>query len=211
MGGEKSGVLGLGRPGADDDDGVRSIGDDPRPIGIDDPIPLDAGRKITKVDRDWDQLNLTPAFDTVSGTTLADVGQALASLDEWGQGGGRVWNDAVPIGTSPTVTVQLRSDIVFRLISWDGYSSASTAAKAEWDRMIDKLKAHEMRHVQNFLDIANQLAKDLIGKDIDRLVGMVNATGPRIKRAQDQLDTETHHGKKKNVPFGDVFLDTSIP
>ena len=210
MGGEKAGVLGLGRSGGDDD-GVRSIGDLPGPTGFDDPIPLDAGRKITQVDRDWDPLNLSPAFDTVSGTTLADVGQALAGLDEWGQGGGRVWNDAVPIGTSPTVTVQLRSDITFRLISWDNYSSASAAAKAEWDRMIDKLKAHEMRHVQNFLDIANQLAKDLIGKDIDRLVRMVNATGPRIKRAQDQLDTLTNHGKKKNVPFGDVFLDTSIP
>jgi hypothetical protein len=210
VGGEKAGVLGLGRLGADDD-GVRSIGDLPGPSGVDDPVPLDTARIITKVDRDWDPLNLTPAFDTVSGTTLADVGQALASLDEWGQGGGRVWNDAVPIGTSATVTVQLRSDIIFRLISWDGYPSASAAAKAEWDRMIEKLKAHEMRHVQNFLDVANQLAKDLIGKDIDRLVKMVNATGPVIKGAQDQLDTVTHHGKKKNVPFGDVFLDTSIP
>jgi Bacterial protein of unknown function (DUF922) len=210
VGGEKSGVLGLGRPG-EDDDGVRSIGDLPGPTGVDDPIPLGTGRIITKVDRDWDPLNLTPAFDTVSGTTLADVGQALASLKEWGEGGGRVWNDAVPIDTSPTVTVQLRSNIVFRLISWDGYSGASAAAKAEWDRMIDKLKAHEMRHVQNFLDIANQLAKDLIGKDIDRLGRMVDATGPRIKRAQDQLDAQTNHGKKKNVPFGDVFLDTSIP
>ena len=211
MGGEKSGVLGLGRQRGDDDDGVRSIGDDPGPVGIDDPIPLNSGRTIIKVDRDWDPLNLSPAFDTVSGTTLADVGRALASLKEWGEGGGRVWNDAVPIGTSPTVTVQLRSDIVFRLITWDGYSSASAAAKAEWDRMIDKLKAHEMQHVQNFLDVANQLAKDLIGKDIDRLVRLVNATGPSIKRAQDQLDTLTDHGKKKNVPFGDVFLDTTIP
>ena len=209
MGGEKSGVLGLGRPS--DNDGVRSIGDLPGPTGVDDPIPLNAGRIITKVDRDWDPLNLSPSFDTVSGTTLADVGQALASLNEWGEGGGTVSNDPVPVDTSPTVTVQLRADIVFRLISWDGYSSASTAAKAEWDRMIDKLKAHEMRHVQNLLEIGNQLAKDLIGKDIDRLVGMVNATGPRIKRAQDQLDAQTNHGKKKNVPFGDVFLDTSIP
>jgi hypothetical protein len=210
MGGEKSGVLGLGRPG-EDDDGVRSIGDAPGPTGVDDPIPLDSARIITKVDKDWDGLTPTPDFDTVSGTTLADLDQALRSLKEWGQGGGRVWNDAVPIGTSPTVTVQLRSNVIFRLISWDGYSNASAAAKAEWDRMIDKLKAHEMRHVQNFLDIANQLAKDLIGKDIDKLVGMVNATGPRIKRAQDQLDAETSHGKKKNVPFGDVFLNTSIP
>lgn len=210
MGGENTGILGLRRSSADDE-GVRSIGDAPGPTGIDDPIPLDTPRIIASVDKDWDGLTPTPDFDTVSGTTLADVGQALGKLDEWGQGGGRVWNDGFPVGTSTNLTAHLHAAIVFRILSWDDYSSASAAAKAEWDRMSAKLRAHEERHVAIFLDGANQLAKDLIGKDISVMPRMVRAAGARIQQAQNQLDTQTDHGRRKGVPFGDVFLDTSIP
>ena len=212
MGGEKTGVLGIGRQsGDDDDDGVRSIGDDPGPIGIGDPIPLDVPRIIAHVDNDWDPPNPTTTPEIiVHGRTLADAAQALDQLPEWGQGGGSIRAEAIPVGTSTNLTVKLSGGLIYRLPTWTGYSGASTAAQAEWDKMFAHLKAHEDRHLQNAIEEANKVAKELIGKDISQIARRVTAANRTMAQRQQKLDTDTQNGSKPGVPFGDVILDTSI-
>jgi hypothetical protein len=210
MGGEKSGVLGLGRLG-EDDDGVRSVGDSPGPIGIDDPIPLDDARIIAKVDKDWDPPSPTTTPEIiVHGATLARAGQELDQLPEWGQAGGSIRAEPIPVGTSTGLTVKLHAGLIYRLPQWTGYATASAAAKAEWDRMFVKLKAHEDRHLQNAIEEADQVAQELIGKDISQIARRVTAANRRMAQRQTKLDHDTNSGSRPGVPFGDVILDTSI-
>src|SRR5581483_9606492 len=160
MGGEKTGVLGLGRRSDDDDDGVRSIGDAPGPSGVDDPIPLDVQRIISQIDKDWDPPSPTTTPDiVVHGQTIADVAQSLNQLGEWGEAGGSIRSEAIPVGTSTNLTVKLHANLVYRLPSWQGYPAASAAAQAEWDKMFAKLKAHEDRHLQNAIEEADKVAR----------------------------------------------------
>src|SRR5689334_14388380 len=88
---------------------------DPGPSGMDAPVPMVA-RIIAKVDDDWHP----PAPDTspsvdITGTTLEDVGDVLQTLDEWGQGGGALRSDAIPVGTSTNLTVKLHGNLLKRL------------------------------------------------------------------------------------------------
>jgi hypothetical protein len=210
MGGENAGLLGLGRSSADDD-GVRSIGDLPGPTGIDDPIPLDIQRIIASIDKDWITPNPRTTPDiVVHGKTLADVGQQLNQLSEWGEGGGQIRSDPIPPGNTTNLTVKLYAGLVYRLPSWQGYPAASAAAQAEWDRMFAKLKAHEDRHLQNAIEEADKVASDLIGKDISRIARMITDANRRMAARQQKLDNDTQNGSKPGVPYGDVILDTSI-
>jgi hypothetical protein len=183
---------------------------DPGPSGVDSPVPMVA-RIIAQVDDDWHP----PAPDTsasveITGATLADVGAVLQTLDEWGQGGGALRADPIPVGTSTNLTVTLHGNLLKRLPQWNDYSSASTAAKREWDRMLQKLSAHEQRHMEIAIEHGDALAKDLVGKDIDQIAKMVTAANAEMAKDQRKLDHDTDHGKRQGVPYGDVFLDTSI-
>ncbi|HEY5909322.1 MAG TPA: DUF922 domain-containing protein [Verrucomicrobiae bacterium] len=210
-----SGVLGMDPPAPT---GLKDIPSgplgagfvDPWPSGTDAPVPMIA-RIIAQVDDDWHP----PAPDTspsveITGTTLEDVGDVLQTLDEWGQGGGALRSDAIPSGTSTNLTVKLHGNLLKRLPKWIGYASASAAAKKEWDRMLGKLEAHEQRHMEIAIEHGDALAQDLIGKDIDQIAKMVTARNAQMAKDQKKLDAATDHGKKQGVPYGDVFLDTSI-
>jgi hypothetical protein len=210
MGGQNDGLLGLGRSDADDD-GVRSIGDSPGPTGIDDPLPLDTQRIIASIDKDWDPPNPTTTPDIiVHGKTIADVAQSLNQYPEWGQAGGSIRAESIPVGTSTNLTVKLFANLVYRLPTWQGYPAASTAAQAEWDKMFAHLKAHEDRHLQNAIEEADKVASDLIGKDISKIPRMVTEANRRMAARQQKLDNDTQNGSKPGVPYGDVILDTSI-
>jgi hypothetical protein len=214
MGGMKVGVLGFRPPGAGigaDDDDVLGAGDPPGPIGIDDPVPLDGARIIANVDKDWDppKPDGTPEI-TVRGSTLADVGQELNALDEWGQAGGSIRAEEIPVGTSTNLTIKLHAGLVYRLPTWTQYSKASSAAKAAWDVMFAKLKAHEDRHLAIAIEEANRLAKELIGKDIAVIGPRVTVANRQMFERQKKLDGETDHGARVGVQFGDVILDTSV-
>jgi hypothetical protein len=50
-----------------------------------------------------------------------------------------------------------------------------------------------------------------VGKDIDSIVPAVNAANAAAKKRPDELDAATDHGSKQGAPYGDVFLDASIP
>ena len=182
------------------------------------PIGLDARHRrvvvrriIATVGKDWDPPNPTTTPEIiVRGATLEDVARELSALAEWGQGGGQLRADPIPVGTSTDVHVNLHGNLVRRLPEWRRYDRASTAARAEWDRMFDKLRAHEDRHVAIAVEEGDQLASDLVGREISEIAGMVTAANRRIRGRQDQLDADTDHGARQGVPFGDVTLDTSI-
>ncbi len=183
---------------------------DPGPGGIDAPVPM-VDRIIAQVDDDWHPPTPdTSAEVTVEGQTLADVGDALKKLDEWGRGGGALRADPIPIGTSTNLTVKLHGNLLRRLAVWSDYASASAAAKREWDRMLEKLQAHEQRHMEIAIEHGDALAKELVGKDISHISKMVTDRNAEIAIDQKKLDDATDHGAKKGVPYGDVYLDTSI-
>ena len=216
MGGNRSGVLGTEAPVSGGGGGGGALdffggGDPPGVLGIDDPIPLDTARIIASVTKDWDppSPSTTPEI-VVNGATLAQVFDELNRLPEWGQAGGMLRTDSIAPGNSTNLTVQAHANLVYKLPRWSKYGNASAAAKAEWDKMFAKLKAHEDRHLAIAVEEADALAQDLVGHDISDIAKMVTAANRRMKNRQDQLDTDTDHGAKAGVPFGDVILDTSI-
>lgn len=184
----------------------------PGPLGGDDngAVPLDVTRTIKDVVKDWVPPAPTKTDIIINGKTLEDAAKELNKREEWGQGGGRLLNDAVGVGVSPDVTVKLHANLVLRMPKWTGYEKASPAAKAQWDQMVAKLKVHEDRHVAIAIEEANNLASALVGHEINDLAQMVTDANKTMNDRQIELDTITEHGSKEHVPFGDVILDTSV-
>lgn len=215
MGGTKSDVLGLRPAGSglasDVDEGLLGDGETRGPIGIDEPVPLGVSRIVAKVNNDWTPPNPSnsPPIE-VTSPTLEGVARELNRLPEWGQAGGMLRADEIPAGNTTDLTVTLRGNLVYRLPTWTRYSSASAAAKAEWDKMFAKLRVHEDRHLAIAIEEGDQLAADLIGKDIAKIPRRVTAANRRMKQRQDELDNDTDRGAKAGVLYGDVVLDISI-
>lgn len=173
-------------------------------------IELKAGdRFITKVIKDWDPANprKTPKIQ-VSGKTLAEVGKKLVAMPgEWGQGGGTLLNDPIAPGGSGDAEVTLHGNLLLRIVEWTDYATGSTKGKANWDDMIAKLKIHENKHLSNAVEAAEQCAKDLIGKEVLEMPGIVTKANAALLAVQKALDDATDHGAKAGVPYGDVILD----
>jgi hypothetical protein len=196
----------------DPDEMPRGGGADVAPNGFDPPSPIPlVARIIAKVVDDWHppSPNTTPTI-SLEADNLADLATLLKPLKEWGQGGGALRSERIPVGTSTNLTVTLHGNLVLRLPEWTNYSKASAPARKEWDRMISKLKAHEQRHMDIAIEHGDTLAKGLVGEDIDVIEKRVTAANAAIAKDQKKLDDDTDHGAKKGVTYGDVFLDTSI-
>lgn len=217
MGGLRVGVLGTEAQAHSGSSGNSSLdvfggGDPPGVLGVDDPIPLDTARIIAVVNRDWvsaPALNSDPPI-VARGTTLEQAARDLDAQGEWGQGGGILRTDEIPVDTSTHVTVSLHGNFVYRLPTWTGYASASPAAKAEWDKMIGKLRAHEDRHLAIAMEEGDRLAQELVGKEIRRIPAMVTAANTRMNNRQKELDRLTDSASKPGVQYGDVGLDITI-
>jgi hypothetical protein len=217
MGGVRVGILGTDgeardRSGGSDD--ILGGGDPPGVLGVDQAIPLDdIQRIIAKVTKDWDPPNprTTPPI-IVGGATLEKAAEELNKLAEWGEGGGSLRTEPIAAGNSTNLTVKMHAHLVRRLPTWSGYAKASAAAKAEWDQMVRKLAAHEDRHVAIAIEEAEQLAKDLVGKEISDIAQMVTDANARMQARQDELDDPQHtdHGARPGVQYGDVNLDITI-
>lgn len=176
------------------------------------PIGMDDSPKVSEVVKDWEppSPSTTPKI-VVRGVTLAQVFARLNALGgEWGRGGGSLRSDRLRNVRTPEVTVHLRANLVFILPEWKGYEAASTHAKAEWDRMVATLRIHEQRHVDIAIEEADRLAAALIGEPMNRIATMVTNANATMAQRQQDLDRETEHGSKPDVPYGNVFLDTSI-
>jgi Bacterial protein of unknown function (DUF922) len=184
----------------------------PGPIGTEDdnPIPLDITRTVKDVVKDWEPPNPHKTEISVGGKTIKEVADALNLQEEWGQGGGILTPDVVPPGNTTEVTVKLHLNLFMRLPRWTGYAKASPAAKAEWDQMIVKLRAHEERHVAIAVEVADEVASALVGQEINTIPTMVNGAGQTMHDRQKAMDDENDHGMKEHVPFGDVGLDITV-
>ena len=217
MGGVRVGILGtdaVARGSAGDSNDILGGGAPPGVLGADEAIPLDdIQRIIAKVTKDWDPPNprTTPPI-VIGGATLEKAAEQLDKLAEWGEGGGSLRTEPIAAGTSTNLTVKMHANLVRRLPTWSGYTKASAAAKAEWDQMVRKLAAHEDRHVAIAIEEAEQLAKDLVGKEISDIAQMVTDANARMQARQDELDDPSHtdHGAKPGVQYGDVSLDITI-
>jgi Bacterial protein of unknown function (DUF922) len=212
MAGEGRRILGIEDEEFDGDAPITRGGfAEPGPIGLKGGGARFIDRKVANVTNDWTPPSPATTPDiVVGGSTLEQVGNQLNKQGEWGKGGGQITFDPIPAGNSPTVDVNLHGGLVKILPQWLGYSSASAAVKKEWDKMIGKLDAHEQRHVDIAVEVADKLAQDLVGKSIDSIAPMVTAANARMKARQDQMDTASDHGAKAGVPYGDVILDTTI-
>lgn len=179
--------------------------------GLDAPVPLSNDRIITAVTKDWDPPHSrgTPEI-VVRGRTLAAVLPQLERLAEWGEAGGFLRTDRVPVGTSASVTVAIHANLIFRLPRWADYATASAPAQAEWDRMLGFLRAHEQRHLDIAIEEADNLARELIGEEIAQIPSLVTAANRRMNNRQVDLDNSTNHGADTGVTYGNVFLDTTI-
>lgn len=184
------------------------------PLGFDveaDPL---TDRAVSRVDCDWiptPKPNAEPI--KVSAGNLAELAAALAPLPEAGEGGGRLRADPVKIGTSAEVTVTLHGNLVNRAVEWVGYENASAAARAHWDTVLANLKRHEQRHMDIAIEEGNALASLLIGHKIGSkpsIEDKVTAANSRMKTRQEELDTDSDHGRKKGHPYGDCNIDPSI-
>jgi hypothetical protein len=182
----------------------------PGPIGVGADALTTVARIVGRVVKDWEPPNPVTSDTTVNGATLEAVANQLDRLPEWGRGGGALRNEAIPPGTSTDVTVNLHANLLLRLPRWTNYQAASPAAKAEWDRMIAKLQIHEQRHVDIAIEEANNLAAALVGREIGEIAGMVTAANRTMQARQDQMDSDTDHGARAGVQYGDVTLDTTI-
>ena len=175
------------------------------------PTALAVQRNIASVTKDWDPPNprTTPAI-TINGKTLAEAAAALNRLSEWGEGGGMLRSEAILPGNTTDLDVKLHANLVMRLPTWTGYQTASSAAKKEWDKMFAKLRAHEQRHVDIAIEEADALAAKLVGREISEIANLVTKANQTMQKRQHDLDTDTDHGAKTGVPYGDVILDESI-
>ncbi len=185
---------------------ITADGATPGPIGID----LKAGdRIIDKVIKDWDLAKLKTTEYEVHGKNAQEVGEALLKKGgEWGRGGGSITNDDPGVGTSTPVTVTIHGNLLKKMPKWSEYAQASARSKANWDAMIAKLDIHESKHVQNAVDAAEACAKELIGKEILQMPGIVTKHNAAMLTAQQTLDSKTQNGTKSGVPYGDVILNT---
>lgn len=181
--------------------------DQPGPIGLDSRRGVRVLRRVvTSVTKDWDPPNprTTPEI-VVRGRTLEAAGRELDALAEWGQGGGMIRSDPIPAGRSADVAVHLHAHLLKRLPRWTHYGDASAAAKAEWDRMMRALTAHEERHVEIAIEEADRCAQDLMGAEIEQVARIVTEANRRMHDRQVQFDNDTNHGERNGVN-----LDISI-
>jgi hypothetical protein len=175
------------------------------------PIELGDTPIVSEVIKDWDppRPSTTPEI-VVKGKTLAQLEPQLNALREWGRAGGSPRSEILRNVKTPEVRLHVFANLVFVLPRWDGYDEASDAAKAEWDRMVAKLRVHEERHLENAIEEADALASRLIGEPISRIATLVTEANAILSKRQSDLDKATDGGRKPGVPYGDVELNISI-
>lgn len=142
---------------------------------------------------------------SVSGTTLADVVAAISHLPEAGQ---TTWpatfdyqadgNGAI---SSATVTVRR----VINLPQWDGYSSAGSAAQAEWDRFSAALQAHETGHSDLVEQYLQGLDAQMVGHSASDAQQIFDTALQTLQAASDAYDQQTNHGQNDGT-----VVDTSV-
>ena len=211
MGGVRSGLLGTEAPalggGADSDD-ILGGGDPPGTLGINEAEPMSTA-KIGYVKSDWDKDSpeFTDPF-VISGATIDQVWNVLKGMSEWGEGGGHLELE-FPNDFASSQSVVLKAHLVRRLVQWKEYDKARGVEKEAWNKMFRKLMEHEDRHVEIAVEEAEKLAASLIGQTKAQGKAATKTANSQMLARQHKLDTETRHGEKEGVKYGDVILDLS--
>lgn len=141
----------------------------------------------------------------VRGSSLAEI---LPQLDpeEWGRCNYQFdYTYDSEEGRSTRVNIELTLHI--RLPRWggEGHNSASDAAKAEWERMLGVLEAHEDHHAEIARTWAPRFKERLLGLPVGQISARYNEIYEQMQAEQDQYDEDTDHGQNEGVR-----LDTSI-
>jgi predicted secreted Zn-dependent protease len=138
------------------------------------------------------------------GHTLAEVASAISAVveagrAEWWPSYSCEWDG--DIVSSATVNVTQR----MTMPRWPGYTHASDAAKAEWDRFWHALEQHEEGHfhlVQSYLATLDQ---QLVGQHRDAVQRGFEQALNDLATASENYDAQTNHG----LSYGTV-LDVSV-
>lgn len=168
--------------------------------------PLDTGNVANVADTGTVTIQpVQDEFYDVSGSTLAEV---YSQLDrrEWGRCTWRYTYDYET--TNGRVTrVNITLTLTIRMPRWqgEGWERASDAAKAEWNRMIAALRAHEEQHAEIARRWAPIFKQRLLNQRAGNVSARYNQTRAEAQREQDQFDQRTQHGRTQGVT-----LNTSI-
>jgi predicted secreted Zn-dependent protease len=145
----------------------------------------------------------------VSGTTLAEV-HAQLDPTEWGRCTYHYDYDYdTTNGRVTRVNVTLR--LTIRLPRWqEGRDQASPEARAEWDRMMAALRAHEERHAEIAREWAPTFKARILGVRAGNATARYNQVKGQADAAQRRYDARTHHGQTEGVSL-DLSIDQEQP
>lgn len=140
------------------------------------PMPRAAAEPATHV---------TTTYYAITGTTAAELKSQMQSLGPHGHWAHTVWS----VQWSDACRVSLT--ISFAYPRWTNQASAPTALRAQWNRMIGSLQAHEQGHAAH-------------GRSAAREIEQSRCRDPRSvidKWAQQDrtYDAQTDHGRSQGV------------
>ena len=141
----------------------------------------------------------------VSGSTLAEVHGQLDPT-EWGHC--RYHYDyGYETTNGVTTKIDITLSLTIRLPRWtgEGWDNASEAVKAEWNRMMGALEAHEQRHAEIAREWAPTVKSELLNQPEGDLETTFETVRGQVQDAQDLFDDESDHGQNDGVS-----LDLSI-
>jgi predicted secreted Zn-dependent protease len=140
----------------------------------------------------------------VGGTTLKDVLKALNSREEWGlYDATKNPKPSAKTDSNGSITsITMVINPIIELPEWGAYGAATKEQKASWDKMVAKLKAHEMNHHDIQLSCIEDFKKDVKNaKTLDSrsLNKLISDSQDACQKKQDAYDTKSGHGAKEGV------------
>ena len=175
-------------------------------------VPARSGPAVVQRDEDAEADTGTvtiqePTSDpySVSGTTLAEV-HAQLDPTEWGRCTYHYdYTYDTTNGRASRVNITLR--LVIRLPDWqEGRDQASPEARAEWDRMMTVLRAHENRHAEIAREWAPTFKERMLGVLESNLAGRHAEVLGEARGAQNAYDAQSAHGQNEGVSL-DLSID----
>jgi|GEM_PF-3063464 len=140
----------------------------------------------------------------VGGSTLAAVATELDS-DEWGRCA-YSYEMSYESTNGKATKVDITLTLTIRLPRWQqGWSNASDAAKAEWNKMLEALGVHEEKHAEIARNWAPKIKERLLGLPGSRVTPKFKQLKKKVEKETEKFDKQTKHGHNEGVN-----LDLSI-
>ncbi|BCL33890.1 DUF922 domain-containing protein [Nostoc sp. MS1] len=142
---------------------------------------------------------------TITAKTLQEAADQISQREEAGE---TTWKPKYSVKTDENGNVTdatVDVTITVTMPTWPNAAKLPKAAKAEWERALKVLKAHEEKHVKLAQDKLKDVAKSLIGKSEAEAEATFNAALAELQQASDDYDTASDHGRNEGTD-----LDTSL-